>query len=76
MAQFVEHDVSRSQLNYFSLEQVVVAEYFTLGGGGEGPLLILHMSNGQHYELEGHTAEELANILSGTTVARVSSRRA
>src|SRR5919199_5610567 len=76
MAQFIEHDVSRSQLNYFSLEQVVVAEYITIGAEGERPLLILHMSNGQNYELHGHTAEELANVLREATVCRVSSRQA
>ena len=76
MAQFVEHDMTGDQINYLSLEQVVVAEYSTTGGVGEGPLLILRMSNGQDYELQGQTAEELANVLSGTTVARVSSRRA
>jgi hypothetical protein len=76
MAQFVEHDMTGDQINYLSLEQVIVAEYYTAVGVGEGPLLILRMSNGQDYELQGQTAEELANVLSGTTVARVSSKRA
>jgi hypothetical protein len=76
MAQFVEHDMTGDQINYLSLEQVVVAEYYTTGGVGEGPLLILRMSNGQDFERQGQTAEELANVLSGTTVARVSSRQA
>ena len=72
MAQFVEYDMTGGQLRYLNLEQVVVAEYYTIGEGEEGPLLILRMSNGQDYELQGETAVELANVLNGTTVARIS----
>jgi hypothetical protein len=73
MAQFFEHDRTGGHLSYVSLDQVAQADYYTIGEGT--PLLILHLANGQDYEMRGSTAEEAANLLSSNTVARISTRR-
>jgi hypothetical protein len=72
MAQFAEHDRTGGQLGYINLDQIVVADYYTIGA--ESPFLILHMSNGTDLELQGKTAEQCASILSTNTVTRINSR--
>lgn len=72
MTQFAEHDRSGGLLGYINLDQIAVADYYSIGEGS--PLLILHMSNGKQLELVGKTAEELASVLSTNTVARLNSR--
>jgi hypothetical protein len=73
VAQFFEHDRTGGHLSYVSLDQVVVADYYTIGD--DTPLLMLHLANGQDYQLQGSTAEEVANLLSNNTVARINTGR-
>ena len=73
MAHFLEHDRTGGQLNYLNLDQVVMAEYYTIGR--EEPLLILRLADGKNYEMQGSTAEQVANLISNNTVARISTQR-
>jgi hypothetical protein len=73
VAHFLEHDRTGGQLNYLNLDQVVMAEYYTIGRGE--PLLILRLADGMNYEMEGSTAEQVANLIRNNTVARISTQR-
>jgi hypothetical protein len=73
VAHFLEHDRTGGQLNYLNLDQVVMAEYYTIGR--EEPLLILRLADGKNYEMQGSTAEQVANLISNNTVARISTQR-